>query len=576
VDVVVTGAFGGGGATAGGLGGGPGDVLVRWDGVPLNVADGAAELASLTLDGVEQIEVRSGAVADLAGAGAETMVVDVRTFAPASLRRAAIEAWSGPDATVLGRGELASGGRLGKAWAALSGLGSDGGLVAGESYSRWAFGSGLEVSDERTYLRGAIHRGTSRYGFPGADMGLPPPQTGSVATPDQAQNGAVTTVSLEAGTTLFERVGLSARLGRHTRTLRYRATYPDTVTGAVPLAEARHGRAFRTHYEVRAAFRLGGHAAGAIGLEQDNAETTEDDTIGYIGAPPPMGSLSTRSQWAQRRRTAVHLSVSAEIGSWRFAAGIRRDDPKWFPSAATWRALLAHDLGAGTRIHLGARTGFRGPTPADGPVVPALRNETSRTLEAGIEQELGGGRVRVSAAGLEQRFGDVIAPYPVAMTVGPPVLYALNAGAARARGWELEAALRPLRALSLTAAWSHLPVRVVSTAHPPWLGFQVGQPQMDRPSDLVVAGATLRLGRGGLVDVRLRSVSGRVWMSRFTLDLDTLPGYTVLDAGGRLPIAPWLQVTLRGENLLGEHYAERAGYVGRGRSLTAGVRLGTP
>jgi outer membrane cobalamin receptor len=576
VEVVASGAFGGGDATVRGFGGGPEGVLVRWDGVPLNVIDEPAELAGLTLDGVERIEIRSGVAADLAGAGAETMIVDVRTFAPDSRRRAWLEGWSGSDATILGRAGAASRGRLGGAWAAGSLLRTDGGLVSGESYSRRSGGAGLEVSDGRTFLRAALDAGWSRYDYQGADMGMPPllvllPASGIFL--DQAQVGTVTTLSLEAGTRLTDRVGVRVLLGRHSRGRRYGATYQGTMPVSTSDVYAQHGAAARSHYEAEAAFALSPRVSGAIGVEQDNANVTDDDTTFFGG---PTGSVSWQARRMETRRTAVRLSVSGAVGSWSFVAGVRRDDPRWLASATTWRALVERRLGAASRVHVGARTGYRPWTGTDGPAAPDLRNETSRSLEAGIEQELAGGRASVSLTGLEQRFDDIIGLYPLAAGVSFTPLLAANLGAARGRGWELAAVWRPLASASLAASWTHVPVKIVSVSIAPWVAFQQGEPLVDRASDVAVAAATLRLGRAGLADVRLRSIGRREALNLVTLTRDTLQSYTVVDVGARFPVTRWLQVSARGENLLDERYVERDGYAVRGRSVTLGVRLGPP
>ena len=424
------------------------------------------------------------------------------------------------------------------------------------------------------FLRAAYHRVASRYDFLWGDMGMLPPASSSGPGLDQRRNVTASTFSLEAGAALGDRARVSVLTGRNSDGFHYRSNpYTLASPGAVTIVQ--HGQPSRSHYEATVALQIAPRIVGSAGIEQDNAEITENDTTAYVSPPPPNPAY-VFSRWAQTRRTAVRLGVAGEARAWSFAAGFRYDDPKWYPSAATWRALVARSLGTGRRLHAGVRTSFRTPTPADGPQVPGIRNQTSRTLEAGVEQSLGGGRIRVRGTAIEQRFSDVIAPYPVPTQFGSTGV-AANVGVARARGWELGAELRPVSALMLQAAWSHLPVKVVSASVPEWPGFEVGEPLVDRAADVLVAAATLRLGDGGLADLRLRSVSGRTWVRLApSFAFDTLPGYTVLDLGARLPVARWLQVAVRAENLLDERYAERAGYAERGRALTAGLHLGSP
>ena len=567
VDVVANGAFAGGSASLRALGGGPEDVVVRWNGIPLGFGYAAADLANLTLDGVERIEVRRGAAVDLAGPGAEAMVIDVRTYSRMPSGRA-IEASRGRDATVLGRGEGAARGRTWTATAAASGLRTEGGLGTAESYSRFALATGAMVGGgQGSYVRVAGTGTMSRYGFGGPDMGAPlPPSYGAVL--DQIQKATATLVSLEAGTSLGERLAVRALLGRQARSDHYHNAESQPPSDSVVYDEIRRTRGFHNHYEVSAAYRFGPAILGSAGVEHDDAESEEKDTIAANGA------FGWSSRWSRTRGTAVRLGLTGERGPWSLEMAVRRDDPKYGPAAITWRAVLARHLGV-ARVHLGARMGYRAPLVSEIPG-EIMRNQSSRTLEAGLQLTTADGRIRTQAILVEQRIADVIGPFPVGVEFGPtPFVYG-NAGVARARGWELALLVLPSSALRLGVTWSHLPMKAVSARLPEWTGFLVGQALPDRPSDLLVASATLRVGRGGLLDVRLRGVSERVVVQTSFFRVDTLPGYAVLDLGGRLPLAHWLQVTMRVENLLDRAYVERVGYPPRGRALSVGARLGSP
>lgn len=580
LDVVASGAFDGGTVALGGLGGGPTGVLVRWNGIPLDIGASWADLANLTLDGVDRIEVRRGAAADLGGVGSATTVVDVSTFPSRSADRGAVEAAWGQDATVLGRGEGATGGPGWQVSAAASGLSSDGGVAARESLRGGAASTSLSVGEMRaSYLKLGAYVSRTSYGFFGADIGLAP-DPAALVTLDQAQRATTSTLSLEAGTTLGGRLALGVLVGRHDDGLRYHAVPTDTAFYPADWQSIRRAVAHRTHYAVSAGYRLAPWIVASVAVEQDESEATDADST-LVGGP-----LSWNERGVEDRTTGVVAGIAGdgEGEPWSFAAQVRRDVPKGGPRVTTWRALLARRIGGATWVHAGVRSGFRVRSDSEFIFMyPTATDERDRTLELGVRQTFARGRASVAATVIDQRFDDYIALAPIGVGTTGDLYAGVNIGSARSRGWEVSAELHPVRALSIAATWSHLPTKAVSLASPsPFidLSFVAGEALLDRAADLVVASATLRARRGATVAVQLRSQGRRA--ARYldstagSVYPDLVPAYAVLDLGGRVPLTPWMQVTLRAANLLDARYAERVGYPARGRSLSLGARLSAP
>ena len=581
LDAVSTGAADGGHVALSADGGGPNQVLVRWNGIPLAMGAVTPDLESLTLDGVERIEIRRGAAADLAGLGSATAVVDVWTIPGASRDGGALEVGGGQDATAAGRGEAATGGRGWMLSVAASGLRTDGGLASQEEFRRGAAGASVVAGDERaTWLRAGAYVARGSYGYSGPDMGLAPYVSSpfSLAPYDQDRRATRYIVSLEAGTVLHG-LALSALAGRYGDDVRNVGVPADTITFPflVGYRTVDHESAHRNHYQVAAGYRVAPWLALSGGVEVDEA-------LDVLADSSSQGAAGNWSEWDQPyRSTAIRAGLvgGREGGPWSYSAGIRRDRPKYGPAATTWRGEVARRLGAGTWVRVAARTGFRDRSDSGGPLAyPVLAAEQDRTLEAGVSHAFGGGRARLAATYIEQRFDDFISLVPVGFTVTGASYASLNVGLARARGWEIEAELRPVRGLSVTATWTHLPTKAVARTAPlGGLDFVAGQPVPGRVADVVVGTARLRLRRGASLDLRVRGIGRRgvpYEVTGLPGDSTRLAGYATVDLGGRIPVAPGLQLTIRAANLLDARYQERYGYPAHGRWLGVGVRLGAP
>jgi outer membrane receptor protein involved in Fe transport len=232
-----------------------------------------------------------------------------------------------------------------------------------------------------------------------------------------------------------------------------------------------------------------------------------------------------------------------------------------------------------TRLRMNAGTGIRPPDAFEIAFTdnPGLKPERSRSVDAGIEHALFGGRLVVDAGWFLNRYDDLI------VTVGRAYRDASryltdNIANARASGIEISLAGRPHAAIRVRGGYTHLRTEVLEVdggsgqAPPP---FAPGDPLIRRPRhqgwlDAVITQgrvtAFARAGvRGGVLDVdpTLGAFGGTA----------RAPGYVTADAGVSARV--WGPVSFfgRAANLFDSEYEEALGYPAAGRTFTGGVRV---
>lgn len=234
------------------------------------------------------------------------------------------------------------------------------------------------------------------------------------------------------------------------------------------------------------------------------------------------------------------------------------------------------DSKAATRIRASAGTGIRPPNVFEIAFTnnTELQPERSRSVDAGIEQQLAGGQVSMAATGFFNRYDDLIVT--VGRAIGGASRYrTANVSNSRARGLELSADARIPFGLALHAAYTFLDTEIlaadgVEAAPAP---FRVGDALVRRPRHQGALHATYdRPGFTAFAEVLQRGD---------TLDLEpnsagttfTSPGYAVLNAGVSVGVGRHLQVFARGLNLTDREYEETLGYPALRRSGIVGVRI---
>ncbi|WP_420633836.1 TonB-dependent receptor [Candidatus Palauibacter sp.] len=295
-----------------------------------------------------------------------------------------------------------------------------------------------------------------------------------------------------------------------------------------------------------------------------------------------MSSGNSESDWWNR---AFHAQLSWVRDALALNVGLRAEDDERFGGAATWRTGAAwRSVDSGTRLRVSAGTGIKEPTffetYATGFVTgnPDLSPERSTSVEAGVDQELGGG-AKLSLTGFRQGYRDLIQYTGSPPAEGGPNFF--NVAQARSQGLEAEATVEASR-LRLTGTYTHLDTEVQDAGFDegPGATFVEGSRLLGRPKHTLAATAFYRISSRVGVDVSARRVGEREDrdFAAFPAEPVTLPAYTVLDLSASFDIAggggrPGLTLMVRAENLLDSAYEEVWGFAAPGRGLYVGGRV---
>jgi vitamin B12 transporter len=248
--------------------------------------------------------------------------------------------------------------------------------------------------------------------------------------------------------------------------------------------------------------------------------------------------------------------------------GFRHEDDSVFGSSLTKRGTLAFLIKeTGTRIRGSAGTGFRAPTfndlffPDFGN--PTLQPERSMSWDAGVDQTLWQGRIRLGLTYFHNDFTNLITccvSIPTAPFGGP-----VNVGAARSEGVEFTSEADILPNLVGSVNYTFTDTKNLQTGR--WLPRE--------PQHRWNIGVTWE-------PIRRLSLFTQVYI--VTQQWETFgevynSGYTRVDVGGTYRVLEkynWVQgldLILRVQNLLNEGYAEVRGFPALGTNFLAGLRV---
>jgi len=549
-------------------------VKVLVDGVAVNQPGGAYDFAGLTTDNVDRIEILRGPASVLYGSDAVSGVVQIFTRDGGGPTAVAASAEAGTYGTVRWDADVHGGGD-GLGWSAsLSRFTSDGVFDFNNAYRNTAASARLRVRPAGgTTASLALRYTDARFNFP-TDF------TGAPVDRNQFNTDQTTTLSLEVDQRLARGLNAQLLLGRNANSTGF-DNAPDPAPGSADQTRSLADVERRT-----ADARLVLHAlprstimAGAAFDDQHEESFSQSD--GQFG-PSNDAFAASRDNWG------FYLQGSTELlPRVRLTAGGRLDDNERFGDFWTYRVSGVAFLAPYTRVRASAGTAFKEPSFfenfATGFVTgnPALRPERSRSFEAGVEQDLLGGRLGVRVTGFLQRFRDLIQFTGTTAAAGDPNY--VNVGAANADGVEAEVALRRAGPVSAGVGYTWLRTRVKDAGfdNGPDAEFVTGGRLLRRPEHSVSARVSATVGARARVGAVLAYVGPRDDI-RFASFPDpsrreTLPGYVTVDVSGGLTVvpsrarAPGLGFSLRVENLFGESYEQVAGFPARGRTVLVGL-----
>ena len=547
--VVETGSFGG--QTSLFMRGGESDYTkVLLDGVPLNQAGGAIDLAHLTTDNIDRIEIVRGPVSVLYGTDAVTGVVQVFTRTGQGPARMGAELHGGTYGSTQGAVDIAGGTRTIGYSARVSRFGSDGLYPYNNRYRNSVVSAGLRVApDARTDASLTYRYGDDSYHFPTDGTGAPVDSNQRAA-----ERGPL--LSLSAGRALGQHLAARVTAGVKEARLFYNDE-PDSPGETDTFWSKDWVR--RASTSALLTWRNAEAIVLTGGIEYEDQRQRGTSAFDGFANPPTNARRTNTGFFTQAVVSATHASVTL---------GGRLDDNSQFDAHGTYRVGLVYRLADATRLRGSIGTGFKEPSFFENYATgfvrgnPHLKPERSRSWEVGIE------RGPVAMTYFNQRFRDLIEYSGV--PVGPDSVNYFNVGGAIASGIETSVThtVGNRVIVSLNYTYLHTRVEESGSSNPNGL-FVPGKPLVRRPEHTVAPQVVATLGPRARLSVGARWVGKRddVGAQRVTL-----PPYTRVNLAGEYTVG---SVVLSGsiENAFDDQAQEINGFRPRGRTVIVGGRL---
>jgi outer membrane cobalamin receptor len=577
--------------------------LVLVDGMEVNLFGGDIDLAPLTADGVDRVEVTRGPASALYGSNAVSGVVNIVSHRGEGPPRFSALAEGGSFTTrrfALG----SSGVTHGLSWATnLSRLDS-GGVVVNDAYRNQAAFLSLGFSR-------SPRRQVNFHFFGDAnDVGSPGPYG---SDPDHLYDAPI-----------FPGGPTSREVGQHSRDKQnlfgYSANYAEQVTthfrqlvsGVVATNNyyfiSSLGDSFsknlRTILNTRSEITLSSRDLLVAGFEY-NHERIKNTFIADARNSPfalPRTSLAyfAENRWNPGSRLFV-------------TTGLRVDDirtPSLPPDAFGSRPLLpagslvkvnprvslayiaregsptSRRLGA-TRLHGSFGTGIRAPNGFELAFTnnPRLKPEKNVSFDSGVEQRFFANRAVLDLTYFYNRFEDQIVVLGGSLT-HLSTFTSANLGNARAQGTELFFRLQPTRALEIWGEYTLLDTSILALAgaNVALSPFHVGQRLVRRPRNSGAYNATWRRGRlmlntNATIRGRVLDIEPNDGTFACVLGLQCFfsnKGYTRADAGFSYRLPRGVEIYGRLNNLLNQKYEESFGFPSLHLNFLAGVKVNFP
>jgi vitamin B12 transporter len=301
---------------------------------------------------------------------------------------------------------------------------------------------------------------------------------------------------------------------------------------------------------------------------------------GFVGSPGTQshGQRLNQDVYGEQQLTFGRLSVVAGA---RFAhissfgnVGVPR-------VGATFLALRGGEIFSGTRLRFSYAQGFKEPRLEETYAGPPfsinnlnLKPERTRSFEAGIQQNLVGGKYALNATYFHNLFYDRIdyATDPTSF-IGQYV----NVDKSFAQGAELEFQAKLRSRLSLNAAYTYTSTQILEAPLCTAANFcdpllAAGQPLLRRPKHSATTMISYLASRWG-ANVAGSFIGRRTDSDFLGFGIDHAAGYARVDLGGWYAINSRITAYANVANALNDHYNEVVGYPALTANFRAGVRF---
>ena len=550
-------------------------VRVMVDGVAINDAGGGFDLASLTIDNIDRIEIVRGPASVLYGADAVTGVVQI--FTRDGRGPARVHALVGGGSYGAVRAELGlSGGDAHAGYSVFGGhQATDGILPFNNKFTDDVLSASLRFKPD---AKSDIHL-TARWSS--AVYHYPTTSDGTVKDHNAEQTDHRLVISADASRRLSDRVDVQLSLGSN-EFLPRSNDGPDSPADTVGFY-GYFARATRTHRTVDARMNLRYDARGVLTVGAEvvaDHETSSSLSLSQYGPFP--GTFQ-----ASRHNSAIYAQLLGDASNrWSYQVGGRLEQNSAFGAFQTLRAGVAYLVSPIFRVRASAGTAFNAPSFfenfATGYTVgnPGLQPEQSRSAELGIESYLAGGDLVLKATGYLQQFHDVIQYAGTPPSAGAPNYF--NVAAANANGLELEAAYRGFERTTLALSYAYSATKVTQSGFDKGSGasYVVGQKLIRRPPNTLSASIAHTFGTGGAIQLSAARVGERDDrdFAVYPAAPITLPAFTKVDVSAVVPL--WsgqkspVALVGRVDNLFDAKYQEIARFGAPGRQSFLGIRIG--
>ncbi len=545
-------------------------VKVLLDGVALNSPGGAFDLASLTTDNLDRIEVVRGPGSVVHGSDAVAGVVQLFTRRGAGPAQGAVDIRAGSYGTVEGSGNIAGGSTA---------MGYSLGAASRQTDGIHDFNNDFwnrTVSARLAFTPGAITVGLTarridaRYHFPTDGSGF-------VVDSNAVRRDGRTVLGLEASRRLTSAVNASLNAGA-SRLDGGSANQPDSPGDSTGFYGRDDSRIERRSVDLRTSYRAGNAATVSLGVAMEREQTRSTSESRFQQFPAATASFA-----AHRTNEALYAEL---IGTPRerltYTVSGRVDDNATYGAFVTGRASVAWDLVPQVTVRAAAGNAFKAPafdeTFSSTFTIgnPNLDPERTTSWEASAEYRAGA-RVAVSATYFDQRFRDLIQYVFGDESTGFRGTNE-NLGAASARGLEVEARAPRLGSMDLGANVTFLRTRVTDAGNGGFGTFVNGERLLRRPAQTAALTAGYRLPRASHVGVGLRYVGERDDRDFANEVRVTLPSHTLVDLSGEIALGALTRtltpfvLTLRVDNAFDRDYEPTFGFAAPGRTVLIGAR----
>jgi vitamin B12 transporter len=541
------------------------------DGVTVNEPGGRFDFGTLPLAQADRLEFVRGAQSALYGSDAMTSVVQVWTRTG---NTATPELRFGADGGNLGTAHgyvSLSGARSGFDYSVFGDQFNSTGQGPNDDYSNSLQGTNLGVAiNDQVTLRLRGRHSNSRTGVQGEwnFNGNP------LMPPDRDQyawfNDSLGSVDLT--------VGGPSRWQHRFSGFEYnqKRTNVDSVIDP--------GRVFDSPFHTIADINRSGFEYQGDYVEQSWAHTTVgyrfEDENGFVGnllSPPIVHGLRLNHEaYGQQQLTLGRLSV---VAGGRFVHNGSFGNKGVPRVALTLLALRGGRLFSGTRLRFSYATGIKEPlfeeslANGQGSIPnPNLKPEENRAFEAGVQQDLFGGKYALTATYYNNLFRNQIDF--ATLNFNPFTGQYQNIDKSIAHGAEVELHGRPLSRLSIDAGYNYTSTQILEQPFAFDNLHQPGQPLLRRPKHSGSLLLTYLAKKWGA------NLGGSFVGRRADSDFFVLPtpinyaaGYARIDVGGWYAVHSRITAYVNIGNLLDKHYNEVVGYPALGTNFRVGMRF---